>query len=82
MQVVIIVHIQPVCTHTIFPTDDHGVVSADLQVHITSFDFVHRTVGQWLDYLHVKLWSVMNFHSASGDENFRKLCIFMLGCDS
>ena len=48
-------------------------------LHTTIFDFVQ--LGWWLDYLCVKLWSVINFHPLSRDENVWKLCIFMLGCD-
>ena len=47
-------------------------------------------LDQWLDYIHVKLWSIMNFCLGSREENVQKLCIFMLvlvlvlvlGCDS
>ena len=34
-----------------------------------------------MDYLHVKLWSLMKFPMATGGANVWKLSIFMLGCD-
>ena len=51
-------------------------------MNIACIQFLFYTqLGQWLDYLHAKLRSVMNFRPASGDENVRKLGNFMLGCD-
>ena len=59
---------------------DHCVISADFIYESCMYSVLIFTVRSvWLDYLHAKLWSVMNYHLASGEENVRNLCIFMLG---
>ena len=66
------------CLYSATGQESRFVVSADFTSESCRF---YTQLGQRLDYLHVKLWSVMNFRPASGDENVRKWCNFTLGCD-